>query len=720
MMQNSGSTGSWRRSRARWARAREVQHLAQIVEARLAERHLEPEEAPTLAQRGDAVSLGALELVDDLGHGSRDYRCPKTASRGARLFRRSLGRESIDPIPRSRARKRGPPLGRCPRSCASFGTYPDRRCSGSAAGDWPWQTRAVLDPIVSLSVAVAEAPGSYAVLLGSGASRDAGVPTGGEVFWLAVEDLYRLERRCGETPSRDELEAFLAELDGGEWTYSRVLEALTPDAATRRDYLARYFEGHQPAATHELLAGLAADGLVRVFVTTNFDRLLEHALQARGIEPVVVTDEVSLASAMPREHADCYVLKPHGDYLQQTIRNTAAEIERLPRAVDAELREVFNRYGVLVLGYAGSDPAIRRALRERRSRYGLYWLSRGSLGADAAAIVEANGGRIIDRPDSAALLRDLRARLDVFRAHPSGQTPEGVHGEIVAALRRDDTVAVGELLRGERRALQEVLHEATVGQENDQLTDDNIRGLHDAVAPALERRLLGLLPLVDYAPEVLDAELSHLAALGERRPRASGSVFWIRSAEWAWWWLTHALGAYAIRSWRPRAMRALLDARAVERDKARPLAAGQPGETAQLIGRVMCPPAREGHYWPHPEWQYLASSIAASEALAARYPELVSGDGEPNRVLGEWNFVLTLALGLRGEGSNAYWSVSPGAAQDLARRLYVDRRQRRELAEDVLAVDLEDLEARAGEALSRSRVGDGDDDAAHIFVTGSA
>jgi SIR2-like domain len=578
----------------------------------------------------------------------------------------------------------------------------------------------VLDPIVSLSVAVAEAPGSYAVLLGSGASRDAGVPTGGEVFWLAVEDLYRLERRESETPSRDVLKAFLTELDGGEWTYSRILQELTPDAATRRDYLAKHFEGRQPAATHELLAGLAADELIRIFVTTNFDRLLEHALQTRGIEPVVVTDEVSLASAMPREHADCYVLKPHGDYLQQTIRNTAAEIERLPKAVDAELREVFNRYGVLVLGYGGSDPAIGRGLSGRRSRYGLYWLRRGSLGADAAAIVEATGGRIIDRPDSAALLRDLRVRLEVFRAHPSGQTPEGIQGEIVAALRSDDTVAVGELLRVERRALQEVLHEATVGRENEQLTDDNIRGLHDAVAPALERRLLGLLPLVDYAPELLDAELSHLATLGERRPRADGLVFWIRSAEWAWWWLTHALGGYAVRAWRPRAMRALLDARAVERDKARPLAAGLPGETTLKVGQVMCPPAREGFYWPRPEWQYLASSLAASEALAARYPELVSGDGEPKRALGEWNLVLALALGLRGEGSFAYWSISPGAA-----RIWpdaVDRRLRHELAEDVLAVDPEDFEAGLDEALSHSRVDaeHGDRDAARILMTGTA
>jgi hypothetical protein len=577
----------------------------------------------------------------------------------------------------------------------------------------------VLDPIVSLSVAVAEAPGSYAVLLGSGASRDAGVPTGGEVFRLAVEELYRLQRGSRETPSRDELDAFLVELDGGEWTYSRVLEALTPDAATRRDYLAKHFEGRQPAATHELLAELAVDGLVRVFVTTNFDRLLEHALQARGIEPVVVTDASSLVTAMPREHADCYVLKPHGDYLQQTIRNTPAEIERLPEAVDATLREVFNRYGVLVLGYAGSDPGIGRALRDRRSRYGLYWLSRGSLGADAAAIVEATGGRVIERPDSAALLRDLRARLEVFRAHPSGQTPEGVHSEVLAALRREDTVAVGELLRGERRALHEVLHDATVGREYDEVTDDNVRELHGAVAPTLERRLLGLLPLVDYAPEMLDAELSHLAALGHGRPRASGLVFWIHSAEWAWWWLTHALGAYATRAWRPRAMRALLEARVVERDKARPLAAGQPGDTAQWIGRFMAP---EGRHPGYPEWDYLTASIAASEALAARYPELVSGDGEPERALGEWNFVLGLALGLRGEGSSAYWSISPGAAQDLARRLYVDRRLRRELAEHILAIALEDLDARADDALGHSRLDSvyGDRDAAEIFLTGTA
>lgn len=295
-----------------------------------------------------------------------------------------------------------------------------------------------------------------------------------------------------------------------------------------------------------------------------------------------------------------------------------------------------------------------------------------------------------------------------------------MHGAVLAALRRDDRVAVGELMRAERRALEDALDEATVGRENEQLTESNIRELHDAVGPVLERRLLGLLPLVDYAPERLDDELSHLAAMAERRPRTDGLVFWIRAAEWPWWWLTHALGAYAVRAWRTRAMRALLEAQAIEFGKGRPLAGGFAGETAIKVGKVMCPPASPGYQWPHPEWHYLATSLSSSEALASRYPELLSGQQEPKRALGDWNFVLALALGLRDEGSVAYWSVSPGAAQELARRLRLDRRLRRQLAEDVLGLSLEDLDAQAAEALRYSRVDFqyGDGDAGALFVSG--
>ncbi|MGH2968857.1 MAG: SIR2 family protein [Solirubrobacteraceae bacterium] len=132
-----------------------------------------------------------------------------------------------------------------------------------------------------------------------------------------------------------------------------MLALIAPDPAIRREYLAAFFEGKEPGRTHEMLAGLAARGLARVFVTTNFDRLLEHALQARGIEPIVVASDADLQAAPPREHAHCVVLKPHGDYLRQTIRNTPEELEELEPAMTAELAEVFNRYGIVVVGYSG-------------------------------------------------------------------------------------------------------------------------------------------------------------------------------------------------------------------------------------------------------------------------------------------------------------------------------------------------------------------------------
>jgi hypothetical protein len=123
-----------------------------------------------------------------------------------------------------------------------------------------------LDPIVSLTVAIAEAPGSFAFFLGSGVSRDAGVPTGDEVWWRTVGELWRLDHVAAETPSRDDLQQWLKATGRVEAGYSDVLEELMPEPASRRDYLSKLFATATPGPTHEALADLAVRGIVRVFV----------------------------------------------------------------------------------------------------------------------------------------------------------------------------------------------------------------------------------------------------------------------------------------------------------------------------------------------------------------------------------------------------------------------------------------------------------------------
>jgi hypothetical protein len=68
-----------------------------------------------------------------------------------------------------------------------------------------------LDPIVSLAVALAESPGSFAFFLGSGVSRDAGVPTGGEVLSNALNDLHRLENPDEPPLGREAMSKWLEE-----------------------------------------------------------------------------------------------------------------------------------------------------------------------------------------------------------------------------------------------------------------------------------------------------------------------------------------------------------------------------------------------------------------------------------------------------------------------------------------------------------------------------
>ena len=179
-----------------------------------------------------------------------------------------------------------------------------------------------LDPIVSLAVALAEAPGACACLLGAGVSVDAGVPTAWDIRQDGLRRLYRQETGGDDVPESERLEGWLSEHGHERLGYASLLDLIAPDPAIRRDLLAGYFQDAQPGPAHERLADLAAAGIVRVFVTTNFDRLLERALATRGIDPVIVSDDATLRAAPRREHVPVFIVKAHGDMLQETIRNT--------------------------------------------------------------------------------------------------------------------------------------------------------------------------------------------------------------------------------------------------------------------------------------------------------------------------------------------------------------------------------------------------------------
>jgi hypothetical protein len=552
-----------------------------------------------------------------------------------------------------------------------------------------------LDPIVSLSVALAEAPGTCAFLLGSGVSRDAGVPTGFEVMREGLRRLHQIETTSTEPLNDEALDRWLAETDRTNMTYSELLALIAPDAAVRREYLAGFFEAIEPGPTHEALADMAADGLARVFVTTNFDRLLEHALQARGIEPVVIASDADLAAAMPREHAQCVVLKPHGDYLRETIRNTPEELAELEPGITAQLGEVFSRYGVVVLGYSGADQAIARALRARTSRFGMWWVARGELGEAAADLVDAVGGRVVLRDSAADFLADLRQRLAVFTEHPSGVTPAVAHDGTLALVRAGDVVGLAEELRRERQLYEREIERITthMRETHGMTTEPAFTELWEQLRPVLERRLGSLLPLAMYDDEAFAGEVAHLARGLEQRSLAGGLVAWTQIAEFAATWLGYVIGALLIKLDKIESLGPLVNQNRSEHGGYTAPLVFLPGELSHKLGQVLVEGPGGGSAWLAPGWEFLTSSLTTMDWLRERYPELFA-EQEPRRSMGQFDLLLVLGYGVREHRAAGFFALASDAAPELASRMHHHEPLRRRVA-TMLGLTLEDFDARA-------------------------
>lgn len=266
-----------------------------------------------------------------------------------------------------------------------------------------------MDPHVRLALALDALPGRFACLLGAGVSIAAGIPSAWQV---QLELICRVAGAEGEPPP-DDPEAWWYRRGGGTG-YDDLLAALSPTQAGRAALLRPFFEPDederargekQPGAAHRAVARLVAAGHVPVVLTLNFDTLVETALRAEGIEPVVVASPDALAGVEPLNHQRALVVHLHGDYLSPSTLNTPQELAAYDPRLDAFLDEVFDRYGLLVAGWSAEwDIALRARLQQARSpRYGTWWIDVVPLRPAAQSLATARSADVI-RDDAGAFL----------------------------------------------------------------------------------------------------------------------------------------------------------------------------------------------------------------------------------------------------------------------------------------------------------------------------
>ena len=282
-------------------------------------------------------------------------------------------------------------------------------------------TRA-LDSRISLATSMHAQPGVYALLIGSGTSTGTGMPTGyGVIKSLVRQAAAASGHHIGEN---DDVEAWWAEHgDGQELGYSNLLEQMAPNQAARSALLTEFFEATEeerqegkkvPGPAHKAIAQLVQKGLVRVIVTTNFDRLIEQALAATGIVPQVVDSEQSVSGMKPLVHSECTVIKIHGDYKSLEQRNTLAELSSYGKGMQQLIDQVFDEYGLIINGWSADwDKALVQSLKGRRSRrYPLFWTAYSKLGEAGRELVQRHSAVVLENVAADDFFPDLLTRLD--------------------------------------------------------------------------------------------------------------------------------------------------------------------------------------------------------------------------------------------------------------------------------------------------------------------
>jgi len=200
---------------------------------------------------------------------------------------------------------------------------------------------------------------------------------------------------------------------------------MAPTSAGRRAVLARFFDPSDqnrdeglktPGIAHRAIAELVRRGAIRVILTTNFDRLLERALEDVGISPQIVATVEAVAGMTPLVHSACTIIKLHGDVAALEQRNTVDELSKYPEAFDTLVDHILDDYGLVVCGWSADwDVALVAAFeRARRRRYPLYWAARSRPRAEAAKLVAQHGAVVIEGVPADELFSDLLGRLDAL------------------------------------------------------------------------------------------------------------------------------------------------------------------------------------------------------------------------------------------------------------------------------------------------------------------
>lgn len=214
---------------------------------------------------------------------------------------------------------------------------------------------------------VSEGPHSskFCFVLGAGASRMSGIKTGQELVDIWEKEM--LERNEQAFLSWKEKNG-ITESDKYSYYSQYYEERYKKRPMDGLNFLEKMMEHVNPNVGYVVLAHLLAKTEHNVVITTNFDHLLEDALNYYEKALPLVVGHESLAHYITKQITRPTIIKIHRDLLFDP-KNTVKDVGVLHEAWEKALDMIFSEFHPIFIGYAGNDRSLMDYLIKNREKF---------------------------------------------------------------------------------------------------------------------------------------------------------------------------------------------------------------------------------------------------------------------------------------------------------------------------------------------------------------
>jgi Flp pilus assembly protein TadD len=264
-------------------------------------------------------------------------------------------------------------------------------------------------------------------VLGSGASVQSGIPSGGKLAYQWLAEMHEMEHE-GNLPVEKWATAENLGITGLEyakaansypWIYQRRFRDYKEQGYA---FLETIMDKAEPSFGYSVLAQIMATTRHNVAVTTNFDNLVADALSIYARTFPLVCGHESLTGYIRPNLRRPLIAKIHRDLLLAPFNNPD-EISKLPGEWTAALTKIFSRFTPIVIGYGGNDGSLMNFLKTLDPiEGGIFWCYRQGVEPVVNEVIERHKGKLVPIAGFDELMLQLSEALKLESPLPQLQT----------------------------------------------------------------------------------------------------------------------------------------------------------------------------------------------------------------------------------------------------------------------------------------------------------